>query len=145
MSFWFRRTAWAKSTILEAIIGAHDIVVPYHGNYQFRENLTDKGQFEVWPPFLRTPMKSGQKRAELKLEVRANEVETKFLAGLNIKDPVGTVTIQIEHSRCITGKNANLTAQKLFEFHAASQGVGYIVWFFLGDPCPAFEHFPGSL
>src|SRR5215467_7108459 len=77
-----------KSTILEAIAGAHDLVVPYHSDhYPFRENWQGKTT-DAWPPHLRKPVKYGCKEAMLRIEVKPNEDEVKFLRSIGINEQI---------------------------------------------------------
>src|SRR5947209_7850796 len=68
-----------KSTILEAIAGAHDLVVPYNQEqYPFREHWQGN-HTATWPPHLRKPVRFGSNQATLSIEVQPNEKERLFL------------------------------------------------------------------
>src|SRR5260370_38952772 len=69
-----------KSTILEAIAGAHDLVVPYHqDHYPYQEQLRGDNR-QVWPPHLRRPGRFGTVETTVSIEVKANNEEHEILA-----------------------------------------------------------------
>src|SRR4051794_23201876 len=79
-----------KSSVLEAIAGAKDLVVPYHSdNYEFRETWQQKN-VPVWPTHLPDPVKIGERKAELKIEIEATGSDCDYLRAANITNTVGT-------------------------------------------------------
>lgn len=127
-----------KSTILEAIAGAHDLVIPYHQDqYQFRENWNGTTH-HTWPPHLRKPVKFGCEKAVIKIEVCANSKESEFLQSAGITETVGKAEFVIENGRHITRSDVNPTIRKLFEFHPLGKGIGLL------DYIAPIRHYPNQ-
>lgn len=115
-----------KSTILEAIAGIKDLVIPYNNEqYSLRGELRGSN-YPVWPSHLRPPLRFGQKEASISLEVEAGNEELEYLKREKITDPVGRVTCKIENGRFITDLQSNETIRKLFRFHRPTEGVGFV-------------------
>ena len=115
-----------KSTILEAIAGIKDLVVPYHrDDYSFRESWENKG-YPVWPDHLRAPMKLGAKEASISIEVEATGYEREYLVSKGINDNVGTGTIKIENGKYVTESQFNPTIKELFKYHKPVDGIGFL-------------------
>lgn len=115
-----------KSSILEAIAGAHDLVVPYHQpNYGF-QMVWQQRHLPVWPPHLASPVKLGESRAEVHIEVQATGPEVEYLQKLNLPAPTGKAHFVIEDGRHITTQQADETIKRLFQFHSPNDGVGFI-------------------
>jgi predicted ATPase len=136
-----------KSSILEAIAGAHDLVTPYHrDDYEFHQHWQQR-RVPVWPPHLAPPIKFGEPQAEIRLEVKATGAETEYLAKANITEPRGTATFVIEDGRHVTTLQANDTIKRLFQYHNPTDGVGFVdyirpVRFYLGQQLGDFtRHF----
>ncbi len=115
-----------KSSVLEAIAGAKDLVVPYHtDNYEFRETWQQKN-VPVWPSHLPAPVKIGERRAELRIEVEATGTDCDYLRAANITQTVGKAHFVIEDGRRITSQQADDTIKRLCHFHSLADGVGFI-------------------
>ncbi|MDZ4819556.1 MAG: AAA family ATPase [Planctomycetota bacterium] len=115
-----------KSSVLEAIAGAKDLVVPYHrDDYQFKETWQQR-HVSVWPQHLADPIKIGERRAEINLEVEATGNDCDYLRSSGITEMVGTAQIVIEDGRRISDQKHNDTARKLFQFHGLAEGVGFV-------------------
>src|SRR5260370_12072415 len=115
-----------KSTILEAIAGAHDLVSPYHGGqYGFRENFRG-ATHPAWPQHFRAPVRLGTNKAKLSIEVTPSEREREFLRNEAITDDLGRAAFVIEDGRYVTESTVNPAIRKLFEFHAPNLGLGYL-------------------
>jgi predicted ATPase len=125
-----------KSTILEAIAGAHDLVVPYHQEqYPFRENWQGS-QALTWPPHLRKPMRFGSDQASVSIEVQPNQREQEFLRAAGVNESLGKARFVIEHGRYIKEPSVNDAIRKLFEFHPPTVGVGFL------DYLPPIRYYP---
>jgi hypothetical protein len=115
-----------KSTILEAIAGAHDLVVPYHQEqYPFKEHWRGD-QIPTWPPHLRKPVRFGSDQATLTIEVQPNEHELAFLQKAGVTDALGKAQFVIEDGRYIKRPEINQTIRRLFEFHSPTMGIGFL-------------------
>ena len=115
-----------KSSILEAIVGAHELVVPYqHDNYDFRETWQQRS-VPVWPPHLAPPVKIGERRAEISLEIEAAGAELDYLKAANLSVPYGKAHFVIEDGHHITNLEADPTVRRLFQFHSPNEGIGFI-------------------
>src|SRR5215469_11204800 len=78
-----------KSSVLEAIAGAKDLVVPYHqDHYQFTESWQQRS-VPVWPSHLPDPVKIGERKAELRIEVEATGTDCDYLRAANVTQTVG--------------------------------------------------------
>ena len=121
-SHWLRPMHLGKSTILEAIIGAHDLVVPYHQEqYPFRENW--KGYtVPTWPSHLRKPVRFGKKQASISIQVEPNDLERAFLKRLGTVEEIGEAEFVIEDGRYVKESSVNEAIRKLFEFHVRQGG-----------------------
>ncbi len=115
-----------KSSVLEAIAGAKDLVVPYHrDDYQFME-VWQQRSVPVWPQHLADPIKIGDRRAEIGLEIEATGTDCAYLQSSGINEMIGTVKIVIEDGRRISQQTHNDAARKLFQFHGVTEGVGFV-------------------
>jgi predicted ATPase len=115
-----------KSSVLEAIAGAKDLVVPYHtDNYEFREPWQQRS-VPVWPSHLPNPVKIGEKRAELRIEIEATGADIDYLRSAQITNTVGSAHFVIEDGRRITTQQSDETIKRLCQFHSLSDGVGFI-------------------
>jgi hypothetical protein len=127
-----------KSTILEAIAGAHDLVVPYHQDqYPYLEHLRGDNRL-VWPPHLRKPGRFGTGETTLSIQVQPNKGEQAFLAEAGIKETLGNATFIIENGRFVTKSELNPAIKKLFEFHSPNAGIGYL------DYIPPIRFYPNQ-
>jgi predicted ATPase len=127
-----------KSTILEAIAAAHDLVVPYHqDHYGFRESWQGNNT-PVWPPHLRKPVRFGSAQASLSIEVQPNDREQAFLRAARIDEPVGKAHFVIEQGRYIKTASVNDAIRKLFEFHPPTLGLGFL------DYIPPIRYYPNQ-
>jgi predicted ATPase len=115
-----------KSSVLEAIAGAKDLVVPYHtDNYEFRE-VWQQRNVPVWPSHLPDPVKIGERRAELRIEVEATGTDCDYLRAANITNMVGSAHFVIEDGRRVTTQQCDETIKRLCQFHSLGDGVGFI-------------------
>lgn len=115
-----------KSSVLEAIAGAKDLVVPYHqDSYQFMENWKQR-HVPVWPQHLPDPVKIGQHKAEIRIEIEATGTECDYLRSASISNTVGKAHFTIEDGRRVTSQNADDTMKRLCQFHSLPDGVGFI-------------------
>jgi predicted ATPase len=115
-----------KSSVLEAIAGAKDLVIPYHtDNYEFRESWHQR-YVPVWPSHLPDPVKIGEKRAELRIEVEATGTDCDYLRAASITNTVGYAHFVIEDGRRITTQESDDTIKRLCQFHSLGDGVGFI-------------------
>ncbi len=115
-----------KSSILEAIAGAHDLVRPYHqDNYQFQE-IWQQRHLPVWPSHLAPPMKIGEHRAEISLEVQATGTEEAYLLASKVTGTTGKASFVIEDGHRVTSQSANDTIKRLFPYHNPREGVGFL-------------------
>lgn len=115
-----------KSSILEAIAGAKDLVSPYHRDeYQFKETWQQR-HVSVWPAHLPDPVKIGERRAEIRIEVEASGIECDYLRSAGIAEDIGTAHFVIEDGRRITSQTFNDTAKRLFSFHSVTDGIGFV-------------------
>jgi hypothetical protein len=115
-----------KSSVLEAIAGAKDLVVPYHqDSYQFHESWQGRG-VPIWPTHLPDPVKIGERKAELQIEVEATGSDCDYLRAASITGNVGTAHFVIEDGRHITSQQADDTIKRLCQFHSPAAGVGFI-------------------
>ena len=115
-----------KSSVLEAIAGIHDLVTPYHqDNYPFNISW-QKRSVPIWPQHLPEPLKIGERRAEIRVEVRATGAEVEYLRAANISEDVGRASFVIEDGRNITKQESNETIQRLFQYHNPKDGVGFV-------------------
>jgi predicted ATPase len=117
-----------KTTILEAIAGAHDLVQPYHADrYAFTAQLPDgSNTTNIWPAQLPKPLKIGADKAELALEVKPSAEETAALLAHGIDEPTGQLSITIEHGRHITSMHTNKAIEMLFRYHPLREGFGLV-------------------
>jgi len=115
-----------KSTILEAIVAAHDLVGPYHqSDYPYMEQYQSR-KTRVWPHYLPSPVRNGETEAEVILEVAANADETKYLTGVGLEASTGTVRLVLRDGRYVPEVDADDVAKSLFEYHTPSDGVGFV-------------------
>lgn len=115
-----------KSSVLEAIAGAKDLVVPYYqDHYQFTETWQQRS-VPVWPQHLPDPVRIGERKAEIKLEIEATGADCDYLQSANVTNPVGKAHFVIEDGRRITSQSADDTMKRLCQFHSISEGVGFI-------------------
>jgi predicted ATPase len=115
-----------KSSILEAIAGAHDLIVPYHqDNYGFHEQWQQR-HVPVWPAHLALPVKLGERRAEINIEIEATGQEIRYLAAAQIQQTVGRARFVIEDGTRITSLHADEAIKRLFQYHNPSEGIGFI-------------------
>jgi predicted ATPase len=115
-----------KSSVLEAIAGAKDLVVPYHqDSYQFTEPWQQRS-VPVWPSHLPDPVKIGERKAELQIEIEATGSDCDYLRAANIASTVGKAHFVIEDGRRITSQQSEETIKRLCQFHSLSDGVGFI-------------------
>jgi hypothetical protein len=116
-----------KSTILEAIAGAHDLVVPYHQEqYPFKEHWQGNSNTSTWPPHLRKPVRFGSEQATLAIEVQPNDHERVFLQKAGCPEELGKAEFVIEQGRYIKRSDINEAIKKLFEYHSPALGVGFL-------------------
>jgi AAA15 family ATPase/GTPase len=102
-----------KSTILEAIIGAHDLVIPYHQDqYPFRENWKGYAGVPAWPSHLRKPVRFGQAQASLSIQIGPNDSERAFLKKIGIDEEIGKAEFVIEDGRYIKEASVNEAIRK---------------------------------
>lgn len=115
-----------KSSVLEAVAGAKDLVVPYHrDNYQFTESWRNR-TFPVWPQHLPDPVKIGERKAEIRLEIEATGTDCDYLRAENVSSTVGNAHFVIEDGGRVTSQNADDTMKRLCQFHSPADGVGFI-------------------
>lgn len=115
-----------KSSVLEAIAGAKDLVIPYHqDNYQFQDQWQSRS-VPVWPRHLPDPVKIGERRAEIKLEIEATGSDCDYLRSVGISKMVGAANFVIEGSRHITLQQVDETIKRLCQFHNMADGVGLV-------------------
>lgn len=115
-----------KSSVLEAIAGAKDLVVPYHtDNYEFRETWQQKN-IPVWPSHLPDPVKIGERKAELRIEIEATGTECEYLRAASVTQDIGKAHFVIEDGRRVTSQQADDTMKRLCQFHSFADGVGFI-------------------
>ncbi|HEX4142964.1 MAG TPA: AAA family ATPase [Pirellulales bacterium] len=115
-----------KSSVLEAIAGAKDLVVPYHqDNYQFTE-MWQRRSVPIWPSHLPDPVKIGERKAELRIEVEATGSDCDYLRAANISGNVGAAHFVIEDGRHITVQESDEIIKRLCQFHSPADGVGFV-------------------
>lgn len=115
-----------KSSVLEAIAGAKDLVVPYHrDNYEFQESWQQR-HVPVWPQHLSHPVKIGERKAEIKIEIEATGPDRDYLRRANISHDIGKAHFVIEDGRHITSQQADETMKRLCQFHSPADGVGFV-------------------
>ncbi len=115
-----------KSTILEAIAGAHELVRPYNqDNYPFHLPWQQRS-VPVWPEHLALPVKQGERRAEIILEVEATGAEINYLKACHITELKGKAHFVIEDQKHIISEDKNETIKRLFQYHNPSEGVSFI-------------------
>ena len=116
---------FGKSSILEAIVCAKELVVSYHRpTYPYRDQKDVA--MPVWPPHLRRAVKYGR-RAKLKSFWRLprNQLETAYLTaqGVNAGEG-GKLKITISGpNRVKPVVTANDAIKKLFEYRNPTQGI----------------------
>ena len=134
-----------KSSILEAIAGVHDLVAPYHQeNYGFQQ-LWQQRHVKVWPPHLAPPVKLGEHRAEVAIEVEAEGPEQNYLKAAGIQTAIGRASFVIEGEKHITTDNSDDAIKRLFRYHNPKDGIGFIdyirpVRFYLNRPLGNFSN-----
>jgi predicted ATPase len=97
-----------KSSVLEAIAGAHDLVIPYHQDRY---------------PFM---MQWQQRQVAVCLEVEATGKDCEYLSSANISNTKGSAHFVIEDGRHITTQQSDDTIKRLFQYHSPTEGVGFI-------------------
>ena len=115
-----------KSSVLEAIAGAKDLVIPYHrDNYEFNESWQQRS-VPIWPTHLPDPVKIGEHNAELHIEIEATGSDCAYLKAANVSNTIGQAHFVIEGGRRITSQHADDTIKRLCQFHSFADGVGFI-------------------
>jgi predicted ATPase len=115
-----------KSSILEAIAAAHELIIPYHqDHYQFNQNRQGRS-VPIWPPHLSPPIKFGEHKAEILIEVQATGTETEYLANSNITEMTGTAKFTIEDRDHVSSIVPNDTIKRLFQYHNPKDGIGFV-------------------
>jgi predicted ATPase len=115
-----------KSSILEAIAGVHDLVVPYHQDtYPFMMSWQQQ-HVPFWPNHLPEPVKIGERKAEVHIEVQATGQEIDYLQGHGIRQPIGIAHFVIEDRRYVATRQVDTTIQKLFQYHNPKDGIGFV-------------------
>lgn len=115
-----------KSSILEAIIGAHELVAPYHrDDYQFREAWNQK-HTPIWPRHLPAPVRLGQHRAEISMEVAPTDAEQQCLFGDVVEGRTGHAHFAIEDGRYISEQTVDDYTRRLFRYNPPESGVGFV-------------------
>lgn len=115
-----------KSTMLEAIIGAHELVSPYlQQNYPYTENIKGNN-VRVWPRHLRDPVTVGKPRGVIDIEVEPSVDEAALLSAAGIEGKVGTAQFVLDAPRYVVDSQQNDVLKRLFEFHRPTEGFGYI-------------------
>ncbi len=115
-----------KSSILEAIAGAHDLVAPYHQDQYPFSSPWQQRHVPIWPQHLPVPVKIGERTAEVTIKVEATSMEQAFLTAGGVTEFTGKAHFVIEDGRHIAAQNVNETIKRLFRFHNPSDGVGFI-------------------
>lgn len=115
-----------KSSVLEAIAGIHDLVTPYHQDHYPFTMQWQKRNVPVWPQHLPEPVKIGERRAEIRIEVQATGVEIDYLRTANVSEDIGKAHFAIEDGRHITKQESNETIRRLFQYHNPKDGVGFV-------------------
>ncbi|MGD9127310.1 MAG: AAA family ATPase [Planctomycetia bacterium] len=115
-----------KSSILEAIAGAKDLVVPYHQDHYPFKRPWQQQHLSVWPEHLADPVKIGEQKAEIKLEVEATGIECEYLRSVGISQNVGNAHFFIEDGRYVTKQSITDTTKRLFQFHSLSDRIGFV-------------------
>jgi energy-coupling factor transporter ATP-binding protein EcfA2 len=115
-----------KSSILEAIAGVHELVGPYHKDSYDVHEVWQHRSFPAWPPHLSSPVKLGEKRAEIDIEIEASGSELDYLNAVKILESIGKAHFVIEDGQRVTEIKANETIKRLFQYHNPSEGVGFI-------------------
>jgi predicted ATPase len=126
-----------KSSVLEAIAGAKDLVAPYlHDSYPFAENWNGK-QRDLWPPHLRQPLRLGSDEARISIEVQPNTQEEAYIRTLDPEVELpGKAEFIIRPPRYIADKQMNQAIKLLFQYHSPGTGIGYL------DYIPAIRFYP---
>jgi predicted ATPase len=115
-----------KSTILEAIVGTHELVGPYiQTNYPHNIQYGNKN-IQSWPAHLRPLVTVGKKKGLIELDVVASDTEVELLRNAKISEVRGTVKIVLESPRYVLDVSFNEAVRKLFEFHTPTEGYGYV-------------------
>ena len=115
-----------KSSILEAVAGAKEMVSPYkQDEYQLRVPWQQE-YVSKWPQHLPDPVKIGQRRAEIKLTAEATGSDCSFLQESGVSDMTATAEFMIETGGHVVKQVVNETAKKLFRFHGLAAKVGFI-------------------
>jgi hypothetical protein len=118
---------FGKSTILEAIVGAHDFVKPYQNSpYRFRAAHRSGGAVPQWPPFLRPPVRIGSDSARVTLEVEADSGERDLLQQKGIREERGEATFTVADGKFVLLQQTSPLVEELFSFHPLASGVGYV-------------------
>lgn len=138
-----------KSSILEAIAGAQDLIAPYQGGpYQVRQKHPVKGQMAAWPPHLRDPVRIGASEATIELTVRASEHEAAILLEKGTTVTEGTVAITLEAGRFVANVQPDKLASSLFSNQRLQDKIGFVDYHRpfrahprqgVGDPTAAFN------
>ncbi len=115
-----------KSSILEAIVGMHELIAPYHRKHYGFSGPWERTSVPVWPDHFPPPVKLGKRSAEITIEVEATGLEREYLEGANIPNMHGKATFVIEGGRHITRQQVDNTIKKLFQYHAPSEGIGFV-------------------
>ncbi len=127
-----------KSTILEAVAGAHDLVVPYHQDeYQFRDSWQGQN-FRTWPPHLRKPVRFNSNQASVAIEVQPNDLEKSYLHEAGIRETTGKAEFVVENGRFVKQFQVNDAIKKLFEYHSPANGIGFL------DYVGPIRHYPNQ-
>lgn len=115
-----------KSSVLEAIAGAKDLVMPYHrDDYEFKQHWQQK-HVSIWPVHLPDPVKIGEHKSEIRLEIEATGLDCDYLRAANITNDVGNAHFVIEDGRHVTSQKFDETMKRLCQFHSPTAGVGFI-------------------
>ena len=115
-----------KSSILEAIAGAKEIASPYQqDSYQLQVQL-QRRMVSKWPTHLPDPVKIGQRRAEIKLEVEATGTDCGYLRESGIAEMTAAVDLTVEAGGNVVEQTVNETAKNLFRFHGLAAKTGFV-------------------
>jgi len=118
-----------KSTILESIVGVHEIVSPYHQEKYMHYLSWNNQNLPIWPPHLPKPLRVGAAKAEVSLVIKPNESEIAYLVNKGITEREGKVQLVIEKDRIVTKVDKNPVIEELFKFHNPQHKIGFIDYF----------------
>lgn len=115
-----------KSTILEAIAGAHDLIAPYHQDHYYSHATWQQRNVPTWPTHLAPPVRIGERHADIRITVEATGNEIQYLRDSGHTSTSASAHISIEDGIHVTRLEVDEALKKLFRYHNPREGVGFV-------------------